>query len=31
MVLQALSQKKTSARDLKEIERLLDRMEGEKR
>jgi len=30
MVLQALSQKKTSPRDLKEIEKLLDRIEGEK-
>jgi BlaI family transcriptional regulator, penicillinase repressor len=29
MVLQALSQKKTSAGDLKEIEKLLDRIEGE--
>ena len=29
MVLQALSEKKTSARDLKEIEKLLDRIEGE--
>jgi predicted transcriptional regulator len=31
MVLQALSEKKTSARDLKEIEKLLDRIEGEKK
>jgi BlaI family transcriptional regulator, penicillinase repressor len=30
MVLQALSHKKTSARDLKEIEKLLDRIEAEK-
>ena len=30
MVLQALSHKKTSARDLKEIEKLLDRIETEK-
>jgi len=29
MVLQALSEKKTSARDLKDIEKLLDRIEGE--
>jgi predicted transcriptional regulator len=29
MVLQALSEKKTSAKDLKEIEKLLDRIEGE--
>jgi predicted transcriptional regulator len=31
MVLQALSENKTSARDLKEIEKLLDRIEGEKK
>ena len=31
MVLQALSEKKTSPQDLKEIEKLLNRMEGEKR
>jgi BlaI family penicillinase repressor len=30
MVLQALSHKKTSARDLKEIEKLLDRIEAER-
>ena len=30
MVLQALSEKKTSPRDLKEIEKLLNRIEGEK-
>jgi BlaI family penicillinase repressor len=31
MVLQALSEKKTSPQDLKEIEKLLDRIEGEKK
>jgi len=31
MVMQALSEKKTSAQDLKEIEKLLNRIEGEKK